>query len=104
MSTPTAYREGYRDAIEYFGVKVAFFGAIAGMAGSMLGGAAARSGVGALAQRAGGGILGRAAKGLAGSRAGAFATDLAGSHIGGGLVSRMMGGSGLQQPAPPTGG
>lgn len=100
MTATRAYKEGYRDAEQLFGVKVAFLGALAGMAGSMLGGTAARAGVGALARRAGGGVLGRAAGAIGKSRAGNFAVDMAGSQIGGGLVSRMTGGSHVQQPPP----
>jgi hypothetical protein len=97
MTTSEAYQKGLQHGYQAFGIRVAFLPALGGIVGSVVGGTAARAGVGALARK---GIGGRLVGGLANSRMGQMGIDMAGSHIGGGLLSRMTGGSRVQQPPP----
>jgi hypothetical protein len=100
----SSYTDGVKAAAAAFGVKEAFLPALAAalpMVGSMLGGTAARAGVGALARGAGGKMLG----GMAGKilpkmtgGIGGAATDMIGSMEGGAIGNKLAPQQQQQQP------
>lgn len=97
------YTDGVKAAAAAFGVKEAFLGALLPMAGSLLGGTAARAGVGALARGAGGSaVSGMASKMLPKMTGGmgGMATDMLGS-MAGGAVGQKLAPQPPQQPQPP---
>lgn len=98
------FADGAAAATRAFGLKEAFLGALAPIAGSILGGAGLRAGAGALARGAGGKMLGslatKALPHMTGGIGGA-ATDMIGSMAGGALGQHMMPQPRQPQPQQP---
>jgi hypothetical protein len=87
------FAAGAKAAADHFGVKEAFLGALLPMAGSVLGGTAARAGLGMAAKRMGGGMMGNmAGKALGFANKGGIhgaAFDQAASMAGGAIGNRL---------------
>lgn len=105
-SLEACYIKGIKAAAATFGIKESMAGLLAAalpMAGSLLGGTAARAGVGALARGAGGsaisGMAGKMLPKMTGGIGGA-ATDMLGS-MAGGAVGQKLAPKPPQQPQPP---